>query len=216
MKSPKRFGLYGPITLLFNVLAALFLLGAAHAAEPPKVLMLGDSITAGYGLPPEDALPVRLQAYLNAAGVPAKIINAGVSGDTTAGGRARLGWALAEKPDFAIVALGGNDLLRGLDPKDTKANLDAILAELKAKKVKVLLTGMLAPPNLGRDYGTAFNALYPDLAKKYAVALYPFLLDGVAMDAAMNQGDGIHPSRKGVEVLVQRLGPAVKNLLADP
>ena len=201
MKSPGRFGLYGLITLFFNALAAIFLLAAANAAEAPKVLMLGDSITAGYGLPPEDALPAR-------------IINAGVSGDTSAGGRARLGWALAEKPDFAIVALGGNDLLRGIDPKDTRATLDAILAELKAKGIKTLLAGMLAPPNLGRDYGAAFNAVYPDLAKKYDVALYPFLLEGVAMDASLNQADGIHPSRKGVEAVVERLGPAVKKLLS--
>lgn len=214
MKSPSRSGLYGLITLFFNAWAAIFLLSAANAAEAPKVLMLGDSITAGYGLPPEDALPVRLEAYLKSAGSPAKIINAGVSGDTSAGGRARLGWALAEKPDFAIVALGGNDLLRGIDPKDTRANIDAILAELKAKGIKTLLAGMLAPPNLGRDYGVAFNAVYPDLAKKYEVALYPFLLEGVAMDASLNQADGIHPSRKGVDAVVERLGPAVKKLLS--
>jgi acyl-CoA thioesterase-1 len=181
----------------------------------PKVLMLGDSITAGYGLNPEDALPVRLEAYLKGEGVAAKIQNAGVSGDTSAGGRARLGWALAEKPAFAIVALGGNDLLRGIDPKETRANLGAILAELKAKGVKTLLAGMVAPPNLGKDYVAAFDAVFPDLARKYDVALYPFLLDGVAMDRALNQPDGIHPNKIGVETLVKRLGPAVKKLLAE-
>jgi acyl-CoA thioesterase-1 len=209
---------YGLRALAFNVVAALFLLSAATVAEAqparaPKVLALGDSLTAGYGLPPEQAFPARLEARLRAEGTPVTILNAGVSGDTTAGGRARLGWALAEKPDFAIVALGANDALRGLDPAQAKANLDAILADLKGRNIAVLLLGMLAPPNFGKDYEAAFNAIYPALARKHDVALYPFFLDGVAMDRGLNQADGIHPNARGVDVLVERIAPAVKTLL---
>lgn len=176
--------------------------------------MLGDSLTAGYGLPVADALPTRLQARLEEQGLAVRIRNAGVSGDTTAGGRARLAWSLAEQPDAVIVALGGNDGLRGIDPAETRANLDAILTELDRRGVKALLAGMVAPPNLGRDYGRAFDRVFPALAEKHGVAFYPFLLAGVAARPRLNQPDGIHPNAEGVAVIVERLAPHVRRLIA--
>ncbi len=210
---------------------ALGAAGAAHAAgkdaakdpgkaaakdDPVRILVLGDSIAAGYGLPADRSFPARLQAKLKSEGHRVKVINAGVSGDTTAGGKARLDWALADKPDVAIVELGGNDGLRGIPPAETEANLNAILARLKAAKVRVLLTGMLAPPNMGEGYEGQFNALFPALARRYGVAFYPFLLDGVAAQPALNQPDGIHPNDQGVAVLVDRLAPYVVRLLHRP
>lgn len=186
---------------------------AAMAQSGGKILVLGDSLTAGYGLPPANAFPVRLEAALRAEGRPIQVINAGVSGDTSAGGLARLDWALAERPDAVIVELGANDGLRGLDPKQTEANLDAILARLRAKGLRVLLTGMMAPPNFGRDYGRDFNGMFPRLAEKHGVPLYPFFLEGVAADPALNQADGIHPNAKGVEIIVGRLLPLVRKLV---
>lgn len=213
MKSPTRSGLYGLITLFFNAWAAIFLLSAANAAEAPKVLMLGDSITAGYGLPPEDALPVRLEAYLKSAGSPARIINAGVSGDTSADGLSRLDWALADKPNAAILELGSNDMLRGLPPEMTEKNLRGILTKLKAAKIPVLLTGMGAQRNLGPEYVKNFDSIYPRLAKDYGVLFYPFILDGVAMKRELNQNDGMHPNPAGVKVIVNRILPLVKQLV---
>jgi acyl-CoA thioesterase-1 len=198
--------------LLTSIAAPL----AARAQGAPRVLMLGDSLTAGYGLQPDQALPVRLEAWLKQQGRAVTMLNAGVSGDTSAGGRARLGWAMADRPTHAIVALGANDALRGLDPRDTEANLDAVLAELKAKKVPVLLLGMVAPPNLGSAYADQFNPLYARLAARHGALLYPFILDGVAMDRSLNQGDGIHPNPKGVDVLAARIGPWVEKLVALP
>lgn len=218
-------GSYGPAFRRFNAainasmgiaLALLLLVAAPARAEVPKILALGDSLTAGYGLAPEEAFPVRLEAKLRATGTPVTVINAGVSGDTSAGGRARLDWALADKPDHAIVALGANDMLRGVDPTETRRNLDAILADLKARGVKVLLLGMLASPNMGKDYGAAFDAIYPDLAKKHGVTLYPFFLDGVAAQRDLNQADGIHPNTRGVAVMVERIAPVVRKWLATP
>ena len=214
-------GPYGFGRAVFNAVAAfcaLFALAlgvAAAATAPPTIVVLGDSLTAGLGLDPEQAFPARLQAYLTERGVAVKIDNAGVSGDTSAGGRSRLDWALAGKPDAVMVELGANDALRGIDPKVTEANLDAILAELTRRKIKVLLCGMLAPPNLGRDYGAAFNGIYPKLAAKYHVTLYPFFLDGVAAEPALNQADGMHPNRQGVAVIVQRIAPQVEALLKN-
>ncbi len=184
-------------------------------AAPARILMLGDSITAGYGLAPEDALPRQLQDRLRKDGFDATVLDAGVSGDTTAGGRSRLAWALGDKPTHVIIALGGNDLLRAIDPKDTRANLDAILAELKNRNIPTMLVGMMAPANLGRGYATEFDPIYPELAKKYGVKLYPFLLDGVALDAKLNQQDGIHPNPQGVKVIVDRLAPQVEMLIRD-
>jgi acyl-CoA thioesterase-1 len=206
------------IRLLRPALVALVLTVAAPllaAAAPVRILMLGDSITAGYGLAPEDALPRQLQDRLRKDGVDATVLDAGVSGDTTAGGRSRLAWSLADKPTHVIVALGGNDLLRAIDPKDTRANLDAILAELKSRNIPTMLVGMMAPANLGRAYAADFDPIYPELAKKYGARLYPFLLDGVALDAKLNQQDGIHPNAQGVRVIVDRLAPQVEMLIRD-
>ena len=189
--------------------------GAAQA-EPARILVLGDSIAAGYGLAADEAFPARLESHLRRAGHEVRVIDAGVSGDTTAGGFARLDWALADRPHIVIVELGGNDGLRGIAPQATRANLDAILARLKARGPRVLLTGMLAPPNLGAEYGRAFDAIYPELAAKYGVALYPFVLDGVAAQPDLNQRDGIHPNARGVAVMVDRIAPYVVRLLDTP
>lgn len=182
-------------------------------ADPLRLLALGDSLTAGYGLPHEDAFPVRLEAALRARGHAVMVLDAGVSGDTTAGGRARLDWVLADDPDAAIVALGGNDGLRGLDPEGTRANLTAIVERLRGEGIPVLIAGMLAPPNLGPDYGSAFNAVFPEVAEETGALLYPFFLEGVAAEPALNQPDGIHPTAEGVAVMVAGILPAVEALL---
>ena len=194
------------------LIAALFFVVPTAAARP-RVLMLGDSITAGLGLMPEQAIPARLEARLKADGVDAEVINAGVSGDTTAGGLARLAWALGDKPQYVLVELGANDMLRGLDPGQAYDNLDKILARLREAGVKTLLIGMRAEANWGKDYQQRFDGIYPRLAAKWHVALYPFILDGVALDPALNQPDGLHPNAKGVGVIVERLAPAVEALL---
>jgi acyl-CoA thioesterase-1 len=194
---------------------ALLALGAlpARAAEI-RLMMLGDSITAGYGLARGQALPARLEAALRAKGRAVRVIDAGVSGDTTAGGRARVDWALAENPHAVIVALGGNDGLRALEPRASRANLAAILDALAAKRLPTMLTGMLAPPNLGADYGREFASSFSDLARERpGVVFYPFLLEGVAGDLSLNQPDGIHPNVAGVEELVRRMLPYVDSLL---
>ncbi len=186
------------------------------AAVPTRVLMLGDSLTAGFGLPVADSLPAQLEAALKRQGLDIAILNGGVSGDTTAGGLARLDWALADNPAFALVALGANDALRGLSPEKAFENLDVIITKLKAKGVKVMVLGMVAPPNLGRDYGDRFAGIFPRLAEKHRVPLYPFLLDGVALDPKLNQADGIHPNADGVKIIVGRIAPLVKRLLEAP
>jgi len=177
--------------------------------------MLGDSLTAGYGLKPEQAIPVRLQAALKAEGRDVTVLNHGVSGDTSAGGLDRVDWMLADKPDIVMVELGANDALRAIDPATTERNLDAILAKLKDAKVTVWLIGMMAPRNLGPEYVKAFDGLYSRLAGKYQVPLYPFILDGVAQDATLNQADGMHPNPEGVEVVVKHLLPFVNRNLDD-
>jgi acyl-CoA thioesterase-1 len=191
------------------VVLLLWLAAAQAGTQPIRILALGASITAGYGLDAADSLPVQLEAALRAQGVDATVINSGVSGDTSAGGLARLDWALADNPDLVILDLGGNDALRAIDPKSTEANLDAIVSRLKAEKRGVLIAGMLAPPNLGTDYQTAFNAVFPAVAARYDATLYPFLLDGVVADPALNQEDGIHPNAAGVKVIVARMLPYV-------
>jgi acyl-CoA thioesterase-1 len=203
---------------LLSLLAAIWCvsLGAfpAQAQDATiRVAVLGDSLTAGFGLPEAQAFPTRLETALKARGHKVRIINAGVSGDTTAGGKARLDWTLADKPQIIIVELGANDAMRGMDPAQTEANLDDIVARAKAGGAKVLLTGMLAPPNWGREYQQKFDSLYPRLAQKHGVPLYPFFLEGVAMDPKLNQQDGIHPSAAGVEIIVQKMLPAVEALL---
>jgi acyl-CoA thioesterase-1 len=192
-------------------IALMFCLSASVNAEarPIRILAFGASIIAGYGLEAQDALPAQLETALRARGVDATVINSGVSGETSAGGLARLDWALADDPDLVIVDLGGNDALRGLDPKTTEANLDAIVARLRQEKRGVLIAGMLAPPNLGADYAAAFNAVFRNVAERHDVVLYPFILDGVVMDPKLNQEDGIHPNAAGVKVIVERMLPSV-------
>ena len=190
------------------------LVGATSVeAASRTLLVLGDSLGAGYGLPAAQGFAARLEAALRRRGHDIKVMNGSISGDTTAGGRARLGWALSSKPDYAIVELGGNDGLRGLDPAETRANLRAILARLREKKVPVLLAGMMAPRNLGPEYERAFNSAYPELARQYGAVLYPFFLDGVALDPKLNQPDLIHPNAKGVSVIVERIVPFVEKLV---
>jgi acyl-CoA thioesterase-1 len=180
---------------------------------PKRLLVLGDSLAAGYGLALEEAFPAQLEKALRQAGHNVAVINAGVSGDTTAGGLSRLDWALADKPHLVLVELGGNDALRGLPPEETRANLNAILERIEQAGAKTLLAGMQAPRNLGAQYTEAFNRIYPQLAQQHRIMLYPFFLDGVALDPALNQGDGIHPNARGVAVIVARILPAVEAAL---
>jgi acyl-CoA thioesterase-1 len=198
-------------------LAAILLCIAALAGPAPamaaKLLAFGDSLTAGYGLPPDQGFTAKLQAALTAAGASVEVVNGGVSGETTAGALARIDWALDDHPDFAIVETGANDALRGFDPKDTRANLDQLLAKFQAAHVKVLLCGMKAPRNWGPDYARDFEVIYPDLAQKYGVPLYPFFLDGVALDPKLNQRDMLHPNAAGVDIIVARILPAIRKLL---
>jgi len=196
---------------------AIVLLGAAPAMAADKmILAFGDSLTAGYGLKPTEAFPAQLEASLRRDKIAVRVQNAGVSGDTTAQARARLDWVLRsmkQRPDLIIVQLGGNDMLRGIDPAQTRANLSAILAELKKRKMPVLLAGMLAAPNLGSDYGKRFNPIYPALAKQYGAGLYPFFLKGVTGNPALQLPDHMHPTGKGVAVVVRGISPSVKKAL---
>ncbi|MEH2564915.1 acyl-CoA thioesterase-1 [Bradyrhizobium sp. AZCC 2289] len=185
----------------------------AVTAKPVKMVVLGDSLSAGYGLPAGAAFPVRLQKALDTKGIKVDMINAGVSGDTASGGRDRLDWSVPEGTDAVIVELGANDALRGTDPAVTRAALSDILTRLKARGVTVLLCGMVAPPNYGSDYAARFNAIYPELAKSFGVPLYPFFLDGVAADARLNQADGMHPTAEGVDVVVKNILPTVEAFL---
>ena len=180
-----------------------------------KIAVLGDSLAAGYGIKPEQSFPARLEAGLKAHGRDVTILNQGVSGDTSAGGLDRLDWMLADKPDIVLVELGGNDALRGIDPKVTEKNLSAIVEKLKAANVTVWLAGMMAPRNLGSDYVNGFDGLYKRIADKYQVPLYSFILEGVAQDAALNQGDGIHPNPRGAQIVADRLLPFVTKNLDD-
>ena len=211
---------YGRFAALVNSLLLVLLLvplsgwGPANAQSPPvKIAVLGDSLAAGYGVKPDQAFPVRLEAALKAKGRNVTILNQGVSGDTTAGGLDRLDWMLADKPDIVLVELGGNDALRGLDPAVTEKNLSAIVEKLQAAHVTVWLAGMMAPRNLGSDYVTAFDGLYERIADKYKVPLYPFILDGVVQDPSLFQADHIHPTPAGAQIIADRLLPfATKNL----
>jgi acyl-CoA thioesterase-1 len=208
-------GYGGALAIVNCVLAAAFItmMSFPAAAAPVRILALGDSITAGFGLPPQEALPAKLQQRLKMDGFDVEVVNAGVSGDTTAGGRARLDWALQDKPRYALVELGANDMLRGLDPQQAYANLDAILAGLKKANVTPLLLGMRSIGNWGNEYQHAFDAIYPKLAAKWQVPLYPFLLEGVALNPALNQPDGLHPNAAGVAVIVGRVAPMVEAML---
>ena len=192
------------------VVIGAFLAAPAGAQDACRIAILGDSIASGYGLMLEDALPAELERRLEAAGYDCEVLDAGVAGDTSAAGLARLDWMLADEPSHVIVELGGNDALRALPPEAMADNLDAILGRLKSEDIPVLLAGMRAPPNLGREYGEAFAAVFPRLAEKHDVALYPFILDGVAADPELNQEDGIHPTAEGVDEIARRMLPAIE------
>jgi acyl-CoA thioesterase-1 len=186
---------------------------AAGIAKPVKMVVLGDSLSAGYGLAGTAAFPMRLQKALEAKGIKVDMINAGVSGDTSSGGRDRLDWSIPEGTEAVIVELGANDALRGTDPAVTRAALSDILTRLKARGIAVLLCGMMAPPNYGSDYAARFNSIFPELAKSFDVPLYPFFLEGVAADAKLNQADGMHPTPEGVDIIVKNILPTVEAFL---
>ena len=204
----RQFIIYGLVALVFAGLNAA-------KAEPIKLLALGDSLTAGYGLGPSEGLTAQLQTQLDKLYGDDKIlvINAGVSGDTTRGGLARLDWALADNPDVVMVALGGNDMLRGLEPSESMENLKNILSKLQAAGKPTLLAGMLAPSNMGARYTQEFDAIYPALADDFDVIFYPFFLEGVALDPNLNLPDGLHPNREGIAIMVDGLMPFVQALI---
>ncbi|QWG23727.1 arylesterase [Bradyrhizobium sediminis] len=193
--------------------AALAQTTAARENKPVKMVVLGDSLSAGLGLSASAAFPGRLQKALESKGIAVDMINAGVSGDTSSGGRDRLDWSVPQGTDAVIVELGANDALRGTDPKITRSALSDILTRLKARKIAVLLCGMVAPPNYGADYSARFNAIYPDIAREFGVPLYPFFLEGVAADARLNQADGLHPTAEGIDVIVKNILPTVEAFL---
>jgi acyl-CoA thioesterase I len=206
---------YGHWLLLVQAVAFAVVLAAASlaAARTIRLVVLGDSLTAGLGLPPGKAFPNRLQAALRARGWDVDVLNAGVSGDTAADGLARYDWAVPANADALIVELGANDMLRGLEPEATKKALSAILDRAHAARLPTLIAGMRAAPNLGAEYGRAFDVIYPALAKDHDVALYPFFLDGVAGDPKLNQADGMHPTAEGVDAIVERIAPSVEEIL---
>jgi acyl-CoA thioesterase-1 len=213
----------GPRRMIMHILVSVILLMTGQIAsaqspdvkmaKPIKMVVLGDSLSAGLGLSASAAFPARLQKSLDAKGIAVDMINAGVSGDTSSGGRDRLDWSVPEGTEAVIVELGANDALRGIDPNVTRSALTDILTRLKARNIAVLLCGMYAPPNYGSDYSARFNAIYPDLAKSFGVPLYPFFLEGVATDAKLNQADGMHPTPEGVDVVVKNILPTVEAFL---
>lgn len=210
-------GLQKPLGAAIAALLLLFSVSSSAAEQAPlRILAFGDSLTAGYGLNnPADAFPAQLERALKAKGHNISVIQGGISGDTTTGGRSRLDWSLASKPDAVILELGANDALRAIDPKLTADNLTFIVKRLGDAQVPVLLAGMMAPPNLGRDYSDRFNKIFPTLAKERGVLLYPFFLDGVAAIPELNQGDRIHPTADGVKIIVERILPLAEKLVAQ-
>lgn len=200
--------------LHFAVIAASLIFGplflnAAAEARTINLVGFGDSLMAGYQLPPGDGFPEKLQASLKAGGVDAVISNAGVSGDTTTGGLARIDWSVPDGTDGVILELGANDALRGIPPEASEKNLDEMITRLKDRGIAVLLAGMIAPPNMGGDYAARFNPIYQKLADKHGLPLYPFFLDGVALDAGLKLEDGMHPNAKGVDIMVEKMEPIV-------
>lgn len=204
------------IGLVAAAFAAVFIAGLApaQAQRTIRIVALGDSLTAGYQLAAQDAFPSRLQAALRARGHAVEVENAGVSGDTSTGGLERLDWAVGEGTDAVILELGANDALRGIDPAITRRNLETIITRLRERGIAVLLSGMLAPPNMGPDYAAAFNPIFPDLARRHALIFDAFFLEGVAAVPALNLGDGMHPNPRGVAVIVERILPKVEELIA--
>lgn len=201
-------------SVIVGVFVAAFNVTPATAKDRIKLVAFGDSLTAGFGVGPTEAFPVQLEKALAAKGYKVEVVNAGVSGDTASAGLERFDWAVPGDADAVILELGANDALRGVPPDQTRATLDLLLVQLTARKLPVLLAGMRAPKNWGDDYAAQFDAIYPALAAKHGVLLYPFFLDGVVMDPKLNQGDGIHPTGPGVAIIVQKILPSVEALLA--
>lgn len=205
--------------LVLRLLALLAILAVSAPAyaqdEPPTIVVLGDSLSAGYQLAAGEGFPDQLQIALDKKGIPAKIVGAGVSGDTSSGGLSRLDWSVPDGADAVILEFGGNDALRGLPPETTRKNLETMIERLQEREIKVLLAGMMAPPNMGEDYAEAFNPIYPELAEKHGVAFYPFFLDGVAGEPNLNIEDGIHPNPIGVKVIVSKILPHVELLIEE-
>ena len=211
VQSLQRFRLVKGLAVVLLVLTLL--LPAAAAERPVKIVALGDSLSAGLGVGAEEAFPAKLERALRAKGHAVEVINAGVSGDTAAGGLARLDWSVPDGTEAVILELGANDALRGFDPAGTRDAIDQILQRLKARGVPVLLAGMRAPPNMGADYARRFDAIFPELAQAHGVPLYPFFLDQVASQAALNQRDGIHPTAAGIDVIVRGILPKAEELV---
>ena len=202
-----------PLSLVLAGFIFLLAIGSAAAENRHTIVVFGDSLVAGYGLGPGEAFPEQLAARLTEAGHAVEIINAGVSGDTTTGGLSRLDWSIGAEADAVILELGANDALRGISPEITRKNLAEMLERLKKRNLPVVLAGMLAPPNMGPEYGAKFNAIYGDLAKKYDTLIYPFFLDGVAAVPELNQADGIHPTKEGIALIVERFFPIAEKLI---
>lgn len=227
MKKPSGGGTGSLITFIMNslVMMALVFISSINAfaengstpdgAEALKMVVLGDSLVAGYGLAPGEDFPAQLHERLKEMGLAVSVENAGVSGDTSSGGLARLDWSIGEGADLVLIELGANDALRGIEPQVTRTNLEEMITRLKNRGISVLLAGMQAPPNMGEDYAASFNPIYADLAKKHDVPLYPFFLDGVAAEASLNQADGIHPTAEGVSVIVDRFLPFLQANLPE-
>jgi acyl-CoA thioesterase-1 len=214
-RQTQRGFLRGALLLSLTWACLIWMSPKAFAEEAAvEIVALGDSLTAGYQLAPGDGFVPQLQAYLRARGQNVRVRNGGVSGDTSAGGRARLDWVLSPSTKAVIVELGANDMLRGISPTLTRKNLEAILIELKKRNLPVLLAGMMAAPNLGPAYARAFNPIYRKLAEKYDAVYYPFFLEGIAADRSLNLADGIHPNREGIAVIVKNISPSVEKLLA--
>jgi acyl-CoA thioesterase-1 len=209
----RRYGLFMHIAVLMFALMTVANPAWAEATKPIKLVVLGDSLSAGLGLPAQEAFPAKLQKALQTKGIEVDMTNAGVSGDTSSGGRDRLDWSVPDGTEGVILELGANDAMRGIDPDLTRAALTDIVQRLKVRKIAVMLCGMLAPPNFGADYGARFNSIYPDLSKQFDLPLYPFFLDGVAADASLNQADGIHPTAAGVDIIVNNMLPTVEAFL---
>ena len=201
--------------LLLPLLMLVWLMGDRAMAEPIKLVVLGDSLTAGYGLDEGDAFPAKLEAALKTRGIDVTVVNAGVSGDTAKQGLERLDWAVEEDADAVIVELGANDALRGIDPNETRGSLEKIIGKLKSRNIPVMMAGMLAPPNLGAAYKELFDRIYPSLAGEHGLRLYPFFLDGVATVADFNLDDGMHPNARGVDEIVRRMAPKVAEFLSQ-
>jgi acyl-CoA thioesterase I len=194
-------------------LCAVFSFSGEALARTIQLVGLGDSLMAGYMLPPGDGFPAKLQAALKAKGIDAAISDAGVSGDTSSGGLSRVDWSVPDSTDGVILELGANDALRGIAPEETEKNLDAIIGKLKARNIPVFVAGMLAPPNMGGDYAARFNPIYKRLSDKYQLPLYPFFLDGVAAQPKLQLEDGMHPNPEGVDIMVQRILPAIESFI---